>query len=242
MNALYGRFGLNPESEKVVIVTAEESERIILDKNNVRVTPLSSGKVMIFYEEDTDSLNINNISVTISSAIAAYSRVTMSHFMVKYNKDLYYIDTDGIKLSTELDKNEVDDKELGKFKEEYTFTEAAFPGPKFYGGKILNPDTNQIKEFVKVKGLKNSIPYPVLKSIINKDTKFSIIQEKWIRDLEHYTILVKNQSYTLALAEHKRKIVFDSLGNFIDSIPLQLNNGELVKTCTDIIHYLPLPK
>lgn len=155
MNALYGRFGLNPEYNIVKIVTSEESENIISNENVINVIPLLSGNVMIIYESDSDSLQINNISVTISSAIAAYSRMTMSYYMHKYNEFIYSIDTDGIKLSTHLDNDEIDNKKLGKMKYEFSFFEAVFPAPKVYGGILKQPYKKYNKELVKVKGLKN---------------------------------------------------------------------------------------
>jgi hypothetical protein len=241
MNALYGRFGLNPDFNVVKIVTSEESENILVNENNVKVIPLVSGKVMVIYEKDRESLEINNISVTISSAIASYSRICMSHYLQKYNDNLYAIDTDGIKLSTQLDENEIDNKMLGKMKYEFTFSEAVFPAPKVYGGLLTKPYKKYKKELVKIKGLKNTIPYVILKSINNKNTKYEIKQEKWIRELENSTIVVKNESYTLSLTENKREIVYDSLGNFIDSIPLYLEKGEIIKRNPDIIKYLPAP-
>jgi hypothetical protein len=137
MNALYGRFALNPESRECVIVSHEESERICAEERNVLVVPLLSGKVLVSYDLKDEDINISNISIPISSAIAAYSRVEMSKYIRKYDKNLYYIDTDGIKVDCELDSSEIDSKELGKMKYEFTFKEAVFPGLKVYGGILL---------------------------------------------------------------------------------------------------------
>lgn len=72
MNSLYGRFGLNPEEKEVVIVTSDESEKYLMDKENIIVTPLLSGKVMLSYNKiKSEEINISNISVPISSAIAS---------------------------------------------------------------------------------------------------------------------------------------------------------------------------
>lgn len=115
MNSLYGRFGLNPEGVEVVITNEEDADKIILKKKNVKVTPLLSNNLMVSYEKDEDSFSKMNISVPISSAIAAYSRITMSHYISKYSKNLYYVDTDGIKTDVDIDFNEIDPKKREKW-------------------------------------------------------------------------------------------------------------------------------
>lgn len=122
------------EARESVIVTHEESERICAEERNVLVVPLLGGKVLVSYDLKDEDINITNISIPISSAIAAYSRVEMSKFIRKYSNNLLYIDTDGIKVDCELDSSEIDSKELGMIKYEFTFKEAVFPGLKVYGG------------------------------------------------------------------------------------------------------------
>ena len=87
-----------------------------------------------------------NISVPISSSIAAYSRIDMSHYLNKYSDNILYIDTDGIKTDCKLDDNEVDNKKLGYMKFEYKLAEFVGLGPKAYGGVIAEnkKDTNDI--------------------------------------------------------------------------------------------------
>ena len=243
MNGLFGRFGLNPENRVVLIVTPEESEKIIAEQKNVEITPLESGKVIISYMVDEEEgLGNTNISVIISSAIAAYSRIHMSHYLTKYDSFIHYIDTDGIKVNCKLSSDEVDNKELGKMKYEFNLTEALFPAPKFYGGKLSTDYKGYSKEMVKVKGLKNPIPYCIVKFVINKETKLILNQEKWTRNIAESTILVKETPYTLSLTENKRNFVFDSLGNYITSTPFRLNNGVLLESENVILYYLPIYK
>jgi hypothetical protein len=242
MNALYGRFGLNPEAREVVIVSQEESEKIGFERKNVLIIPLLGGKVMVSYDLQTEEeINISDISIPISSAIAAYSRIEMSNYIRKYDKNLYYIDTDGIKVDCELDSSEIDNKELGKMKFEYTFKEAVFPGLKVYGGILLEPYKKYSREIVKVKGLKVDISYYHLDSMNNKYNPTIIEQEKWKRYLDKSVILVKNEKYTLEINENKREIIYNSWGDFVDTIPLYLNDGVLEKRNPDTLYYLPAP-
>jgi hypothetical protein len=180
MNSLYGRFGMNPEARETCIVSSYESENIIQSKKNVLIIPLASGSVMLSYDKyDTDEdINITNISVSISSAIAAYSRIEMSYYLNKYRDNIYAVDTDGIKVDCMLSPSEIDNKELGKMKYEYSFIEAVFPAPKVYGGILQKPYKGCKTEMTKVKGLKNKISYPQLKSILHKDKSLVLVQEK----------------------------------------------------------------
>ena len=49
------------------------------------------------------------------------------------------------------------------------------------------------------------------------------------------------EKYTLSLTEYKREMIYNSLGDLIDTIPLFLKNGELVERNPPILHYLPAP-
>ena len=73
-------------------MTLLNSEKIVLEKENVIATPLLSGKVLLTYNKNNnEEINIDNISVGISSAIAAYSRVTMNQFLIKYVNNIYSV-------------------------------------------------------------------------------------------------------------------------------------------------------
>ena len=241
MNALYGRFGLNPEARECVIVSHEESEKILAEERNVLTIPLLSGKVLVSYDQNDENINISDISIPISSAIAAYSRIEMSKYIRKYDKNLYYIDTDGIKVDCELDSSEIDSKELGKMKYEFTFKEAVFPGLKVYGGILLKAYKKFLDWMVKVKGLKVDISYYHLNSMNNKYATSVIEQEKWFYQLERSAIIVKSDKYTLTINENKREIIYNSWGDFFDTIPLYLNDGVLEKRNPNSLYYLPAP-
>jgi len=166
----------------------------------------------------------------------------MYRYLIKYSGHILAIDTDGIKVDCQLDPSEIDSKELGKMKYEYTFTEAVFPAPKVYGGKLEKPYKQYEKELVRVKGLKNPISYYGLKQILNKDKSLTIPQEKWRRELSESTIIVRDENYTLGLSETKRQFIYNSWGDFVDSVPLYLKDGIIVKRNVPTVYYLPKPK
>jgi len=101
-----------------------------------------------------------NVSVPIAAAITAWSRIHMSKFILEYSEHICAIDTDGIKITTQMNSKEVG-KDLGLMKDEGTFKEATFIAPKVYGG--ITTDDQMI---VKVKGLKSPISYSELKSLL----------------------------------------------------------------------------
>jgi hypothetical protein len=169
MNSLYGRFGLNPEEKENVIVSSDESDFLIANKKQVTTIPLLSGSVIVSYDKDSQDVNIDNISVSISAFISAYSRNVMTHYLMKYSDDIYSIDTDGIKIFGKLSDDEVDNKKLGKMKYEYEFVKGVFPAPKIYGGILTKAYKKYEKELVKVKGLKNVLEYYELEALLKKD-------------------------------------------------------------------------
>jgi hypothetical protein len=128
-------------------------------------------------QPNLEYLNKLNISVPISAAISSYSRVVMSHYLHKYRDNIYAMDTDGIKVDCKLDPSEIDSKEIGKMKYEYTFKKAIFPAPKVYGG-IVDGQYKGRSEIVKLKGVKVPISYAQLCTTLNKNSCLSIQQEK----------------------------------------------------------------
>jgi len=240
-NSLFGRFGLNPINEVISIVSSEESEEIIREHPNVKIITLLSGNVLVKYTKESEELELENISVPIAAAVTAWSRIHMYHYLIKYGNNILAIDTDGIKVDCQIDPTEIDSKELGKMKYEYTFIEAVFPAPKVYGGILEKPYKQYEKELVKVKGLKNPISYGWLKTILNKDRLLPIPQEKWKRELSLSTILIREEQYSLGLGETKRQFIYNSWGDFVDSWPLYLKDGKIVNRNFPTVYYLPEP-
>ena len=178
MNSLYGRFGLNPEATKVQILDDKACDKIIETRSNVVVTPLRNSKCIVSYNKSEDEAKINNISVPVSSAIAAHSRILMSRFLIKYDQSILYIDTDGIKTDCELEADEVDDKVLGKMKLEYSASKFVALAPKVYGVLLKKPYQKYQTEMVKVKGYSAKLSFAELERGLHKDCDIKLNQEK----------------------------------------------------------------
>lgn len=228
MNSLYGRFGMDPTNEVTLVVSHEESEKIISSKDCIDITPLlGSGNLILKYETlPEDDSELTNVSVPISAAISAYSRIKMSHFLVKYANHMYYIDTDGIKLDCEIDPSEIHENALGYMKQEDTFIDAIFALPKVYGGILEKPNKKGKTEIVKVKGVKDPIAFEDLKKILKKGAKLDIMQEKWKRDISTSSILITPSPYTLSLNNNKRNLLFKN-GKLNDTSPIILKDGNI---------------
>lgn len=72
-----------------------------------------------------------------------------------------------------------------------------------------------LKSITKVKGFKNKVDYYDLKSLLIKNNKLSLPQDKWFKDLSLGNITIKNQDYTLVPTENKRILINKILNKFI---------------------------
>lgn len=180
LNSLYGRFGMDPEKENHVIIEQDESLNYHKRKSVRNIIPFENGKELISYVENyNNEIEIEkntNISVAISSAITAYSRIHMSKFKNLDNIILYYSDTDSVDFNKPLSEDLIG-KKLGQLKLEYIFKEAVYLAPKVYGAI-----TSEDKDYVKIKGLKNPIMFEELLPLLNKDYKINIDNEKWYKN------------------------------------------------------------
>ena len=184
------------------------------------------GKELVSFIEkqnnEIESQTNTNISVAISSAVTAYSRIHMSKFKNLDNITLYYTDTDSVDFDKPLNKDLIG-KELGKLKLENVFKEVVYLAPKVYGGIRSNN-----KEYIKIKGLKNPVEYKELLPLLKKDYEIKIKNEKWYKSWEKANITVKDDIYTLMATENKRKFIYDNNSKIIDKFPLNVENGIIV--------------
>ena len=225
LNSLYGRFGMNPEMENHLILSKENAIKYYDKYEITDVVDLKNGKEIVSFFDNIESQDNNNkvlnISIAISAAVTACGRIHMSKFKTMKGINIYYSDTDSIFTNKELDQSFIGN-DLGKMKLEHHFKKAVFLAPKVYGGVDFNN-----KEYVKVKGLKNPINFNELLDLLNKDSKLEINQEKWHRNISKGEININKEIYTLMITDNKRKLVYDSNNNFIDTLPYIFTNNTL---------------
>jgi hypothetical protein len=229
LNSLFGRLGMSPEMEKHLILNSENALLYYKNYNITNTIDLKNGKELISFFDDIsnngekDQIKTLNISIPISLTVTAAARVYMSKFKNMKDLSIYYTDTDSIDIDKPLDPKYVGSG-LGKFKLENIFSKAIFLAPKVYGGI-----TSEGEELVKVKGLKNPIKFDSLTSLLDKDSQLEITQDKWHRDFSAGHITIKSEIYTLKVTDNKRSLIYDINNKIINTIPLELKNGEIIE-------------
>ena len=220
LNSLSGRFALEPYLEKHIITDNSNLLDLATKFSINNVIKLGKDKILVSYILDKDNynkFNNSNISIPISANITANARIWMYQFK---NEDLFYSDTDSIDTSRLLNPKFIG-LELGKMKLEYIFKEAIYLAPKAYGAKYSN------FELIKIKGSKNLVSFEDLKTLLTKNNKLEINQEKWIKDISKGNIAIHKDIYTLMVTDNKRKLIYNN-NQFIDTKPLILKNGKLL--------------
>jgi|SRR5882672_552883 len=224
LNSLYGRLGMSPHMESVQIVDEENSFKFTQNNLVSNIINLQNGKIIITYLDEKERYNNRtlNISVPISAAVTSYSRIHMSQFKLMRGINIFYSDTDSIDIDKPLDPKFVG-PELGKMKLEQIFKKVVYLAPKVYGGITSK------SEYVKIKGLNHPISFDEISSLLVKDSKLEISQDKWYRDMSVGQVSIKKDIYTLIVTDNKRKLIYDLNNKFIGTEPLLLKNGILKK-------------
>lgn len=209
LNSLYGRFGMDDNFAEKVIIQKDyypDFENKYLDKIIDKIDLDSHW--LIFFESDEDQEELeHNVSIGISAAITAYSRVHMSQFKNNPDINLYYTDTDSIYTDSEIDSKFVDTKVLGKLKLESTSEKVVFLSPKVY---CLNTIDDGL--IYKVKGLKHEIELTMndFEKLLYKESILKKMQTKFMRNLSEGNIKLLDQMYTLQVTDNKRKLIYDN--------------------------------
>lgn len=231
MNSPYGRIGMNPYPDNTLILTKEEFDNLVQTTDGDLMSHPFGDMWLVIHRENNPISKILNVSVSISSAIAAYSRIEMTKYVMENSDTICCIDTDGIKLTNSLHPNHVGSA-LGLMKFEGEFKEAVFIAPKVYGGI-----TDNNVDITKARGLKGRISYWQLKLLLQVD-HIVIKQEKWFRKLLDSTIEVKEQVFRLAATSNKRDLIYNTLGMFVDTRPYELLNGVKLDRKPIVVDYV----
>ena len=218
MNSLYGRFAMKNFKNQFSFFTKDEFLEL-LSKDNIEIINYIdlNDSLFINYIDNNDLDKESKTSISIASAVTAYSRSYM-YSVIKNNIDnIYYTDTDSLYLDHPLDENLVDPKELGKFKLEYIFKDSIYLGPKIYAGITQNNDY-----ICKIKGFKDKVPFEDLKTLLIKDNKLTLSHVKWFRSLINGNITLKDQIYELQKTENKRLIIYNNDNLAISTKPYSI--------------------
>jgi hypothetical protein len=218
MNTSYGRFGMSLFTENFSLITKEDLDDSLnyldsIDLGNKLL--ISTIKVKNRTNKDR---NMMNVSISIASAVTAYSRIEINKLKLQFIDNLLYSDTDSIFTDIPLPENLINN-ELGGLKLEYILKDAVFLAPKVYGGIFEDG-----REFSKVKGYKKSVSFKDLKSLLIRNKSLILNHDKWFRDFSIGSIKIKETMYNLVISANKRKIIYKN-NKFISTKPLKIKKN-----------------
>jgi len=171
MNSLYGRLGLNEDSNILTnIVTFAEFSELRKEEDITYWKYLSKNKILLERNEKHNFYSFG--AIHLSSAIASYARIYMYNFILQNNleNDLYYMDKDSLFIKNKLKDSLVSETEIGKFKLVSTLEKGIFINQKVY----YTEDSYLNKKWV-IKGLKQEdtvlLTLNQIESFLLKDNK-----------------------------------------------------------------------
>jgi len=185
----------------------------------------------------------HNVNIAIAAAVTAYARIHMSQF--KNNTlfpNLYYSDTDSVYFDGPLPDSFISTTELGKLKLEGIWANAVFLSPKVYSLISSNVSKQEIHSkdnkdnlVIKIKGVTekalmnrdNNINFNMFESLLYKNQKFEIDQNKWFRSIVDANFTISEQVYSLKVTNNKRELVYDFNNKLIKTNPLILVDGKI---------------
>ena len=97
-----------------------------------------------------------------------------------------------------------------------------FIAPKVYGGITIDG-----KEFTKVKGYKESLPYSELKTLLDFDYIKSLMHSKTFKNIVDGNIEVKKQIYSLQVTDSKREVIYED-GKFKYTKPYIISDDKVI--------------
>jgi len=137
MNSLYGRFGINPNSNITEIRNYGNYKYLSKKENFIFGEKLRDDVYIIAYHKNKETTSNykekwdppRNSAVQLAAAITACARI----YMYPYNsrEDCYYTDTNSV-LGQPLHKEDIDSKVLGKLKLEDRILKGYILPPKSY--------------------------------------------------------------------------------------------------------------
>ena len=255
LNSNYGRHGLNPERESLVLFDGEEEGvkpthqiEVPLTKAQQKRFQINAPKGLLIFASKTERVNSYS-NVAISAFVTSYARVKMHKFYMRYADRIYYTDTDSIFLHGEIEGS----NELGGLKYEYKAKKACFLLPKCYAlggiedlfkkGEKVNLKTvmkGVREELVKLSGVSVDEFYEILAGEFHLHKKYLMdpklyfvskdpVVAKLRTSMQKGSFLAteENTVKTIQSRYDKRELYVDKKGKWT-SRPLHIENGRVV--------------
>jgi hypothetical protein len=87
---------------------------------------------------------------------------------------------------------------------------------------------NSIAKLAKAFQVEDPISFNSLKSLLLKDSKLDLNQEKWFKSISDGSISVKNQIYSLMATDNKRQLIYDK-HMLLGTKPYTIDNSKELK-------------
>jgi len=243
MNSSYGRFGLNLMREQLVI--DEGQEGVGASCYEFDTGEVIDGKPVVFRFVRETKMIQSFTNVAIAAWVTSLARIRMHKNYMKYQKELYYTDTDSMFFKHRPGKID-SSSELGEFKYEYSCAEGCWFLPKTYAmagitglrdkkGNIVRSKAvikGVNREAIKSRGVAVKDLYTLLEGDFkrasigpidplefNVEEKFAKIRTAMRRGTFLY--VQPGQTRTLKSRYDKRIIVKDADGNY-DTVPIHI--------------------
>lgn len=243
MNSLYGRFGMKTAYLETRILDeqafndcakhydvqdwhqegAKYIVKVAKSKNihNLQLL-LEDGQLSLSeYEKEVQSSATHRprSSVHISSAITAYARMHMNQFKCDERLDVHYTDTDSIYCQHPLPADMVDERQLGKFKQEAAVAEGFFLAPKIY---YIEDGQGAVKMACKGMNSKELVKDDYLQCYHSSSSFVKSVSYNFLRNYRTFAVTAQTRKISIEPKLLKRDKVFDADGLWVDTSPLTL--------------------
>lgn len=178
LNSLYGKFGERPIHE-VDIPRIIYNSKLVEDKKdftyNAGTLDKKSDKIINYYVKGKDIKWSTHTYAPIACAITSLARAFLITSFINFSEkdkdlEIYYCDTDSMKVNKELSGNLIDAKKLGLWKDEGHFNHLKIIRPKVYVC-CKNKEDWMSGDLFACSGLDNSALMKTYKpNEINEDT------------------------------------------------------------------------
>ena len=196
-----------------------EQHNYTLQNEIIKYTHIINDDVVMVQATNSTRVNLYKSYVQIASCITSYARIYLHKFKIKYQKNLFYSDTDSLFLDIKMDDCDVDSNNLGFFKLVSKCQEGIFIKSKMYYLKLENDE-----EIKKGAGFDSSkLSYEDYKYLLYNDNVFIDLKDNKLNK-KHFLLNTSNKILNDIKIDSKNKRRKKIYGDQINTYPININN------------------